>query len=129
MIYYQKLSFNFQIRDYNEFRIKIIKHGELMTDNDILIKIEKKADDMLKEHNGVYLEKQLYNLLKSKFPSLTRTDFKEVLDKLLEENYSMECGLIRPKAKETKRSSDKYTDDSKPGKGTADHQRIPDKRL
>ncbi|MDI6645212.1 MAG: hypothetical protein QME14_09160 [Methanobacteriaceae archaeon] len=100
-----------------------------MTDNDKLIKIEKKADDMLKEHNGVYLEKQLYNRLKRKFPDLKRAEFNAVLDELLKKDYVMERGLIRPKAKMTKRSSDKYTDDSKPGKGTADHQRIPDKRL
>lgn len=100
-----------------------------MTDNDKLTKIEKKADDMLKEHNGVYLEKQLYKKLKGKFPSLTRTEFKEVLDKLLEEDYSMERGLIRPKAKETKRTSEKFVDDSKPGKGSSDTLRVPDKRL
>ncbi len=97
--------------------------------DDKRIRIKERADELLKEHNGVYLEKQLYKKLKRKFPDLKIAEFNEVLDKLLEQDYFMERGLIRPKAKETKRSSDKYADDSKPGKGTADHQRIPDKRL
>ncbi len=100
-----------------------------MADDDKITKIIKRADDMLKEHNGVYLEKQLYKKLKRKFRDLKRAEFNAVLDGLLKEDYTMERGLIRPKAENTKRASDKYVDDSKPGKGTADHQRIPDKRL
>ena len=97
--------------------------------DDKLTRIKERADDMLKEHNGVYLEKQLYKKLKRKFPDLKRAEFNAVLDELLKKDYVMERGLIRPNAKKTKRSSDKYEDDSKPGKGTADHQRVPDKRL
>ncbi len=101
-----------------------------MTDNDKLTKIEERANDLLKEHNGVYLEKRLYTKLKSKFPDLTRADFKEVLDELLQKDYVMERGFIRPRVdKESKRSSSKYVDEEKPGKGASEHQRIPDKRI
>lgn len=100
-----------------------------MADNDKLIKIEKKADEMLKQHNGIYLEKRLYSKLKGKFPSLTRVDFKEVLDKLLQEDYVMERGFIRPRVDKGSKRSSNHVDEEKPGKGTADHQRVPDKRL
>lgn len=100
-----------------------------MTENDKLTKIEKRADEMLKQHNGVYLEKRLYTKLKKEFPSLTRTDFNEVLDALLQKDNVMERGLIRPKVDKTSKRSSEYVDDTKPGKGTSDHQRIPDKRL
>lgn len=101
-----------------------------MTDNDNLSKIEKRADEMLKDHNGVYLEKKLYTILKQEFPDLSRADFKEVLSKLLQRDYVMERGLIRPLVdKESKKSSKQYVDDTQPGKGASEAQRIPDKRI
>jgi hypothetical protein len=100
-----------------------------MTDNDKLSQIEIKASDMLKDHNGVYLEKRLYITLKNEFPDLSRADFKEVLSELLQKGYTLERGLIRPLVdKESKKSSKQYVDDT-PGKGVSEHQRIPDKRL
>jgi hypothetical protein len=100
-----------------------------MTDNDKLSTIEKKADEMLKSHNGVYLEKRLYSNLKREFPDLSRADFRNVLDELLQKDYVLEHGLIRPYTdKKTKRSK-KYVDDTKPGKGASETQRIPDKRI
>lgn len=100
-----------------------------MTDDDKLSKMVTKAHEMLKEHNGVYLERKLYTALKSKFPRLSRADFREVLSELLQEDYVMEHGLIRPQTdKKTKRSK-KYVDDTKPGKGASETQRIPDKRI
>ena len=75
-----------------------------MTDNDNLSKIKNKAHEMLKGHNGVYLEKKLYANLKQKFPDLTRSDFREVMNELLQEDYVLEHGLIRPFSdKKTKR--------------------------
>jgi hypothetical protein len=101
-----------------------------MTDNDKLSKIETRADDFLKEHNGVYLEKKLYNALTKDFPDLSRADFKKVLNKLVEERYFLERGLIRPQVEHgSKKSSIKYDDDAKQGKGTSEQQRIPDKRI
>jgi len=100
-----------------------------MTDNDKLSKIEKRADEMLEGHNGLYLEKRLYSNLKKEFPDLSRSDFRDVLHKLLEEDYVLEHGLIRPQTdKKTKRPK-KYVDDTKPGKGASETQRIPDKRI
>lgn len=101
-----------------------------MTDNDNLSRIETRADDILKEHNGIYLERRLYNILKREFPDLSRVDFKEVVNELLQKGYVLERGLIKPPVdKGSKRSPEKYVDDTKPGKGASDHQRIPDKRL
>ncbi len=75
-----------------------------MTDDDKLSKIENRADEMLKGHNGVYLEKKLYINLKQEFPDLSRANFREVLNKLLQEDYILEHGLIRPFSdKKTKR--------------------------
>ena len=101
-----------------------------MTDNDKLSKIENRADDILKEHNGVYLEKKLYNALIIDFPDLSRPDFKKVLNKLVEERYFLERNLIRPQVEHgSKKSSKRYDDGTKPGKGTVEQQRIPDKRM
>lgn len=101
-----------------------------MTDNDKLSKIENRADDILKEHNGVYLEKKLYNALILDFPDLSRGDFKKVLNKLVEERYFLERNLIRPQVKHgSKESSKRYDDGTKPGKGASEQQRIPDKRI
>ena len=75
-----------------------------MTDNDKISKIKNKADEILKAHNGIYLEKKLYNNLKKEFPDLSRADFREVLNELLQKDYILEHGLIRPFTdKKTKR--------------------------
>lgn len=79
---------------------------------DKLSRIKKEAHDMLKQHNDVYLERQLYSRLKKKFPDLTRADFRNVLDGLLEKGYILEREMIRPKVKKTRRTS--YADDTKP---------------
>ena len=95
-----------------------------MTD-DKLSKIVSKADEILKEHGRVYLERRLYTALKSEFKDLSKADFKEVLDELLQEDYLMERGLIKPQTdKELKKRAGKRT-----GKGSSDTLRIPDKRL
>ncbi len=100
-----------------------------MTDKDKLSKIENRAIELLKSHNSVYLEKKLYKNLKQEFADLSRADFKEVLNGILKKDYILEHGLIRPfTAKKTKRPK-KYVDDTKPGKGASETQRIPDKRL
>lgn len=97
-----------------------------MTDNDKLSKIVSKADEVLKEHGNVYLERRLFTTLKSEFKDLSRADFKTVLDELTKEDYLLERGLIKPQLnKESKnKAAGKRT-----GKGTSDTQRIPDKRL
>jgi len=100
-----------------------------MTDNEKLSQIETKADEILKSHNGVYLEKKLYINLKNEFPNLSRANFRNVISELLKKDYVMEHGLIRPLSdKKTKRPK-KYVDDAKPGKGASETQRIPDKRI
>ncbi len=68
-------------------------------------KLVKAAQDILENHNGVYLEKQLYIKLKEKFPDIKRADFNEVLNVLMKEDYVLERGLIRPHLKMTKRTS------------------------
>lgn len=101
-----------------------------MTDNDKLSQIEKRANEILKEHNGVYLERRLYNTLKQKSPGLSRADFKEVLNKLLQRGYTMERGLIKPPVdKESEELSKSYADGKRAGKGAPKPQRIPDKRI
>lgn len=101
-----------------------------MTDNDKLSKIENRADEILKEHNGVYIEKRLYNALILDFPDLSRPDFKKVLNRLVEERYFLERNLIRPQAgHSSKKSAKRYDEDKESGKGTAEQQRIPDKRI
>lgn len=101
-----------------------------MNDDDKLSKIVTKAHDLLKEHNGVYLERRLYNTLKNEFPQLSRADFKEVLNELLQRGYVMERGLIKPPVdKESKQSSKKYDEGKRSGKGAPKPQRIPDKRI
>ena len=98
-----------------------------MTDDDKLSKMVTKAHEMLKEHNGVYLERRLHNTLKSEFPQLSRADFREVLSELLQEDYVMEHGLIKPLTDKNRPKG--YIDDEKPGKGAPKPQRIPDKRI
>ncbi len=101
-----------------------------MTDNDKLSKIENRADEILKEHNGVYLEKRLYSALVLDFPDLSRPDFKKVLNRLVEERYFLERNLIRPQAEHGSKKSSKVFDEGKnSGKGAATQHRIPEKRL
>jgi hypothetical protein len=101
-----------------------------MTDKDKLSKITNRAYDVLKEHNGVYLEKKLYNKLLLDFPDLSRADFKKILNELIEERYFLERGLIRPRIEHgPKKSSKRYNDGTKPEKGVSEQQRIPDKRI
>lgn len=101
-----------------------------MTDNDNPSPVFNKTNDILKEHNGVYLEKKLYITLKQEFPDLSKADFREVLDELLQKSYVLERGLIRPLVdKKSKKLPKKYANDTRPGKGASESQRIPDKRL
>jgi hypothetical protein len=48
-----------------------------MIDDNNLSNIEIRANELLKDHNGVYLEK-LYIALKREIPDLSRADFREV---------------------------------------------------
>ena len=97
-----------------------------MTDNDNQSKIVSKADEILKEHGNVYLERRLFTALKKEFKDLSKKDFKTVLDELTKEDYILERGLIKPQLnKESKnKAAGKRT-----GKGSSDTLRIPDKRL
>ena len=100
-----------------------------MTDNNKLAPIETRANDILKNHNGVYLEKRLYTTLKKEFKDLSRADFREVLNKLLYEDYVLEHGLIRPMTdKKAAKSDETYTKGKLSGKGSSKPQRIPGKR-
>ena len=100
-----------------------------MTDNDKLSQVETKANDILKDHNGVYLEKRLYTALKKEFPNLSRADFREVLNELLQKDYVLEHGLIRPLTDKNAKKSDKaYVKDKRSGKGASEPQRVPGKR-
>jgi len=90
--------------------------------------IVDKADNIIKDHNGVYLEKRLYKELKKAFPTLSRNDFKEVISQLLQNNYSMEHGLIRQlKGKESGKIP-KFVDNKKSGKKDKETTLIPNKR-
>jgi hypothetical protein len=101
-----------------------------MKDDDKLSPVLNKVNDILKDHNGVYLEKKLYNTLKQEFPDLSRANFRIVLEEVLHSNYVLERGLIRPsKDKKSKKLPKKYVKDAKQGKGASDSQRIPDKRI
>ena len=101
-----------------------------MKDNDNISSVLKKSVDILKDRNGVYLEKKLYTTLKREFPDLTRKDFQEVLEELLENDYVLDRNLIRPlKDKKSKKLSKKDIEDKKQGKGSTESLRIPDKRL
>lgn len=100
-----------------------------MTDNDKLSPIETRANDILKHHNGVYLEKRLYTTLKKEFPQLSRADFREILNELLYEDYVLEHGLIRPMTdKKAIKSGENYVTGKRSGKGASNSKRIPGKR-
>ncbi|MDD3986083.1 MAG: hypothetical protein PHY59_09500 [Methanobacterium sp.] len=101
-----------------------------MTNNNELSKIEIKAGEILKGHNGVYLDKRLYTVLKKDFPTLSRKDFNKVLNTILTQGYSLERGLIRPlTANEIeKQQKEEHEIGKKSGKGASGRPRLPDKR-
>ncbi|UTB32020.1 MAG: hypothetical protein NKF70_11025 [Methanobacterium sp. ERen5] len=91
--------------------------------------IEKKADEILKGHNGVYLDNRLYSALRKDFPELSRKDFRKVVDNLLETGYSIERGLIRPLTENEIKVQMKEHDEGKnSGKGSSDRPRLSTKR-
>jgi hypothetical protein len=101
----------------------------IMTDDEELSKIETKARDILKDHNGVYLDKRLYTTLKKDFPGLSRKDFQEVLENILNKGYSMQHGLIRPlTANETEKQLQEHEGGKKSGKGASGRPRLSNKR-
>ena len=99
-----------------------------MTDEDKLSQIEEKANDIIKNHNGVYLERKLYTNLKTEFPNLTRKDFQEVLSQLSQGDYVFERGLIRRVPDKESEKSVKVHVEKKPGKGDPESMRVPNKR-
>ncbi|MDP3066341.1 MAG: hypothetical protein Q8N08_06320 [Methanobacteriaceae archaeon] len=99
-----------------------------MTPDNELSNIEAKANAILKDHNGVYLEKRLYSLLKKKFPDLTRKDFQDVLDKLLEKDFVLQRGLIRPVSHKETSGAQKTSLGKRAGKGASEKPRRPDKK-
>ena len=99
-----------------------------MTDDDELSSIKVRANDILKDHNGVYLEKRLYSILKKEFPQLSKADFRKILNKLLYKDYTIEHGFIRPIRDKKSRSNENYATGKRSGKGASKPQRIPGKR-
>jgi hypothetical protein len=101
----------------------------IMTDDNKLSKIEERAGDILKDHNGVYLDKRLYAALRKDFPSLSRKDFQEVLENILNNGYSMQHGLIRPlTANEIEKQLQEHEGGKKAGKGASGRPRLSNKR-
>jgi hypothetical protein len=101
----------------------------IMTDDNKLSKIEARAGDILKDHNGVYLDKRLYAALRKDFPSLSRKDFQEVLENILDKGYSMQHGLIRPlTANEVEKQLQEHEGGKKAGKGASGRPRLSNKR-
>jgi hypothetical protein len=95
-----------------------------MTDDNELSKIEAKAREILKNHNGVYLDKRLYTILRKEFPGLSRKDFQEV-----NKGYSMQHGLIRPLTpNEAEKQLQEHESGKKSGKGASDRPRLSNKR-
>ncbi len=100
-----------------------------MADDDELSKIELKARDILKHHNGVYLDKRLYTELKKDFPDLSRKDFQKVLENILNKGYLMKHGLIRPlTANEAEKQLQEHEGGKKSGKGASGRPRLSNKR-
>ena len=92
-----------------------------MTDNNKLSKIEERAGEILRDHNGVYLDKRLYTALRKDFPTLSRKDFQEVLENILDKGYSMQHGLIRPlTANEIEKQLQEHEGGKKAGKGSSE---------
>jgi len=100
-----------------------------MTDDNELSKIEGKAGEILKDHNGVYLDKRLYTALRKQFPDLSRKDFQQVLENILNKGYSMQHGLIRPlTANEAEEQLQEHESGKKSGKGASGRPRLSNKR-
>ncbi|MGB7968227.1 MAG: hypothetical protein WCF28_01500 [Methanobacterium sp.] len=100
-----------------------------MTDDNKLSKVEERAGEILKDHNGVYLDKRLYAALRKDFPSLSRKDFQEVLENILNTGYSMQHGLIRPlTANEVEKQLQEHEGGKKTGKGSSGRPRLSEKR-
>ncbi len=100
-----------------------------MTDDNELSKIEGKAGEILKNHNGVYLDKRLYTALRKQFPDLSRKDFQQVLENILNKGYSMQHGLIRPlTANEAEEQLQEHESGKKSGKGASGRPRLSNKR-
>jgi len=104
--------------------------GEMsMTDDNELSKIEGKAGEILKNHNGVYLDNRLYTALRKQFPDLSRKDFHQVLENILNKGYSMHHGLIRPlTANEAEKQLQEHESGKKSGKGASGRPRLSNKR-
>jgi hypothetical protein len=101
----------------------------IMTDDNKLSKIEARAGDIIKDHNAVYLDKRLYAALRKDFPSLSRKDFQEVLENILDKGYSMQHGLIRPlTANEVEKQLQEHGGGKKAGKGASGRPRLSNKR-
>ena len=99
-----------------------------MTDDNRLSQMETKSIEILKGHNGVYLDKKLYSALKKEFPNITRKEFQDVLDSITSNGYSMERGLIRPLTAKESEKQLKEKSDKKSGKGASDRPRLSTKR-
>ncbi len=101
----------------------------VMNNDEGLSAIEKRADEILKGHNGVYLDKRLYSALRKDFPDLSRKEFQNVLESLLKNGYSIERGLIRPLTdNEFKAQVKEHEEGKNSGKGSSDRPRLPNKR-
>jgi hypothetical protein len=88
----------------------------------------KRANEILNDHNDVYLEKRLYTILKKEFPDLTRKNFQDVLNKLLSGDYVMQHGLIRRSLHNKSKNAQAGYAGSKQGKGASEVSRLPDKK-
>jgi len=100
-----------------------------LSEDEDLSAIEKKADEILKDHNGVYLDNRLYSALRKDFPTLSRKDFRKVLDNLTKTSYSLERGLIRPLTEnEIKVQMKEHEEGKNSGKGSSERPRLSNKR-
>ena len=100
-----------------------------MSEEEDLSAIEKRADEILKGHNGVYLDNRLYSVLRKDFPKLSRKDFRKVLDNLIKTGYSLERGLIRPLTEnEINVQMKEHEEGKNSGKGSSERPRLSNKR-
>lgn len=100
-----------------------------LSEDEDLSAIEKKADEILKGHNGVYLDNRLYSTLRKDFPELSRKEFRKVLDNLLKAGYSLERGLIRPLTEnEINIQMKEHEEGKNSGKGSSERPRLSTKR-
>ncbi|MGZ4857413.1 MAG: hypothetical protein ACXVZU_03495, partial [Methanobacteriaceae archaeon] len=86
------------------------------------------VNEVLNDHNGVYLEKRLYLILKKEFPDLTRNHFQDILNKFLRDDYVMQHGLIKRLPHNKSKIAQAGYAGTKQGKGAADVSRRPDKK-